>query len=482
MAFLGIDVGSSSVKGQTIDDKGRQIEFATFDVTSLLRRPQPTWAERDGPALWESVCAMLRSMKNLGEVEALSVDATSGSVLAVDKNLRPLSPILLYSDKRAQKEASYVGEKSAEARTYEPYLPLDASLATPKILWLKRHMQNFSEVEAIINEADYIQAKLTGIVCTSPSVAGKAHVDVRSGKYLQQVFQDIGIEIALLPQIQPIGHILGEVTESASLKTGIARNAQVANGLTDATAADLATGTLVEGQVNISIGTSLVAHAVARRALPDHEKRIYYKAYVDGLVLAGGATDAGTLPLTNLARLLGKSVQELNILAAAVPLTCEGLLAQPQWIGSRIPQHNPRVRGFFVGVTEQTLTPGYLYRSLLEGNAFVVKQVLDVVQTVTGLDPQELRTSGGGSNSELQNRIIADVTGKTVLAIRASEASLGTAMLALHSQDEKQSLADIAKRVTKIRERFTPSKDAHQIYAEALPRFTSINEDLFGGR
>jgi len=480
MAFLGIDVGSSTVKAQTIDDKGKRIEFASHDVSKLIKRSQPTWAERDPDAVWQAVCTALKAMKSLDKVESVSVAATSGSVLAVEGRLRPLSPILLYSDKRAQAEASYIREKSADAVAYEPFLPIDASLATPKILWLKRNMPNFSEVKTVLNETDYIQAKLSGVVCTSPSIAGKAHVDVRSGRYLETVFDDIGISTSLLPPIQPIGHVVGTVTESAHLETGIARSAEVANGLTDATAADLASGAVAEGQVNLSIGTSLVAHVVTHSTHPDHDKRIYHKSYVDGMFVAGGATDAGTLPLTNLARFLGMTVQELDGLAGQVPPTCEGLLAQPQWIGSRIPERNPKIRGFFVGLTEQNLSAGHLHRSLLEGNAFVAKQVLDIVARVTGLEPREVRTSGGASSSDIQNQIIADVTGKTVTAVENAEASLGCAMLAFHSSKNGLPFAEIAALAVSTRKSFQPNQDAHRLYQEALSRFVSATSALYG--
>jgi sugar (pentulose or hexulose) kinase len=419
-------------------------------------------------------------MKRLDEVEALSVAATSGSVLAINGKLQPLSRILLYSDKRAQAEVNYIREKSADARAYEPFLPLDASLATPKILWLKRNMPNFSEVQTVVNETDYIQAKLSGRVCTSPSIAGKAHVDVRSGRYLERMFDEIGIPLTLLPGIQPIGYVLGRVTESASLETGIAEGAEVTNGLTDATAADLASGVIAEGQANLSIGTSLVAHAVTRAALPDYDKRVYHKSYVDGMFVAGGATDAGTLPLDNLAKFLGKSVQELDGLAGEVSPACDGLLAQPQWIGSRIPFPNPRVRGFFVGLTDRNLSAGHLQRSLLEGNAFVAKQVLDIVARVTGLESKDLRTSGGGSSSDIQNQIIADVTGKTVTAVENAEASLGCAMLAFHSSRKNLPLKQIAALTVAARRSFQPTQDAFMIYQQALSKFVSATTALYG--
>jgi sugar (pentulose or hexulose) kinase len=480
LVFLGIDVGTSSVKAQTIDHNGRMLEFASSDVSNLVRRPEPTWGERDPQALWDAVCGTLRSMGHLKEVEALSIAATSGSVLAVDKELRPHSPILLHSDKRAEAEVNHVREVSAEARAYEPYLPLDASLAIPKILWLMSHVSNFSKIAAVLNETDYLQAKLTGEVFTSPSVAGKAHVDVRSGEYIDGILRDVGINPAILPQIRPIGVIIGEVTEQANGETGIASGASVANGVTDATAADISTGALMEGQVNISIGTSLVAHVVASKALPDSKKRIYYKSYVDGKIVAGGATDAGTLPLESLAKLLGKRVHELDDLAARAPPSCDGLLAQPQWIGSRIPYNNPKIRGFFVGLTEQNLFPSHLYRSLLEGNAFVADQIIDVVQVVTGLELTELRTSGGGSRSDIQNQILADVTGRPVAAVETVGASLGSAMLALSSLKKNLSLPQIARLVVRIRKNFAPNQNLHSSYEQALSKFVSATEALYG--
>jgi sugar (pentulose or hexulose) kinase len=357
-------------------------------------------------------------------------------------------------------------------------MPLDASLATPKILWLKRNMPNFREVKLILNETDYVQAKLTSEVYTSPSIAGKMHVDVRSGEYLKEIFRDIEIDPTLLPPVRPIGSVVGGVTRRAWQESGITNGALLVNGVTDATAADIATGTLGEGQVNISIGTSLVAHAVVVNVVPDHEKRIYYKAYVDGRLLAGGATDAGTLPLSALARLLGRTVQELDSMAATVPPTCDGLLAQPQWIGSRIPYHNSRVRGFFVGITDRNLSPGHLYRSLLEGNGFVTKQVLDVVQDVTGVEAKELRTSGGASRSDVQNQIIADVTGKHVSALETNEASIGSAMIALNSI-KGLPMAEVVKLIVRVRRRYEPNQDSHFAYKQTLSNFATATEQLF---
>lgn len=479
MAFLGIDVGSSSVKACVIDHDGRTLDFVTTDIGNLMRRPEPSWAERDPETLWDAVRLTLQKLTNQRNIESICVDATSGSVLAVDHDLRPLSPILLYSDKRAEQEAGYILQESSVARHYEVYLPLDPYLVLPKILWMRSHLANFGNASKILHEGDFIQMKLTGRVCTSPNVAGKAHIDIRSGDYLRDLYEDLKVGMDLLPLVKPIGESIGHVCVPCSEQTKLPEEAVVINGVTDSTASDIATGTLDVGQLNASIGTSLVVHAAADNPTPDRLKRIYYKSYVQGRFLAGGATDAGTLPMTSLSRLLGKAVQELDRDAEKVPAGCEGLIAQPQWIGSRVPYHNPNIRGFFAGITERTLTSGHLFRSIVEGNAVIVSELVDIIEEVTRARVLEIRTSGGGSKSEIQNRTIADATGRRVLAIETNEASIGSAILAAWGLT-REAISTIARRSVRIRKRYEPDLQVRELYMKVAERLQLLSGKIYG--
>jgi len=462
-----------------IDRDGRALDFATTDIGNLIQRPAPSWVERDAETLWDAVSLTLQKLANPMSIESVCVDATSGSVLAVDRDLRPLCPILLYSDKRAEQEVEDVRRESSIARDYEVYLPLDPYLVIPKILWMRSHLPSFGNVEKILSEGDYIQMKLTGNVCTSPNVAGKAHIDIRSGDYLEDLYEDLEIDLDLLPRVKPIGELVGQISESCVKRTKLPEEAVVINGVTDSTACDIATGTLSIGQLNASIGTSLVVHAVAGSSIPDRAKRIYYKSYVDGKTLAGGATDAGTLPMTNLSRLLGKTLQELNLEAERVPAGCEGLVAQPQWIGSRVPDHNPNVRGFFAGITERNCTAGHMFRSVLEGNAVIVSQLVDIIEEVTRTKVLEIRTSGGGSKSNIQNRTISDATSRPVLAVETSEASIGSAILAAWGLTH-EAISAIAHRTVTIRERFEPSLEERDLYANLGERLRLLTAKICG--
>jgi len=461
-----------------IDRDGRMLDFAATDIGNLIRRPAPSWAERDSEALWDAVRLTLRKLTNPKSLESVCMDATSGSVVAVDHDLRPLGPILLYSDKRSERQAKYVLQESSVARDYEVYLPVDSYLVLPKILWMRSHLVSFDNVDKILNEGDFIQMKLTGKLCTSPNVAGKAHIDIRSGDYLRELYEDLEVDINLLPPVKPIGESVGPISESCSKQTKLPEKAVVINGVTDSTASDIATGTLSIGQLNASIGTSLVVHAVAGSAIPDRAKRIYYKSYVEGRLLAGGATDAGTLPMTSLSRLLGKTLQELDFDAEKIPAGCEGLIAQPQWIGSRVPDHNPNVRGFFACMTERNCTAGHMFRSILEGNAVIVSQLVDIIEEVTGAKVLEIRTSGGGSKSDIQNRTFSDATGRRVLAVETNEACIGSAILAAWGLT-REPISTIAQRTVRIRNRFEPNLQVRELYANLAQRLQLLTAKIY---
>ncbi|MFB0568294.1 MAG: FGGY-family carbohydrate kinase, partial [Nitrososphaeria archaeon] len=248
-----------------------------------------------------------------------------------------------------------------------------------------------------------------------------------------------------------------------SSETGLPEGIPVINGLTDGSAGDVATGTLHPGQANATIGTTLILHAVVKDPMPDSRRRFYYKTYFGNSFLAGGATNAGTLPLDAVAQLLRLSIAELNELARSIPPGCDGLIAQPQWVGTRVPETYPHARGFFAGLDEKNATAGHLFRSLLEGNALVLNSLLSIVEEVTGTRMKELRTCGGGSKSELQNQIIADTIGRTVKAVEGVDPSVGSAMLAVSSFCKKP-MPQVASDVVKIRAEYHPDPSLREDY------------------
>ncbi len=479
--FLGIDIGSKRTKLMIVDDQGKIIDSKAIDISDLIKRPKPAWAERDDLKVWERIIPALGKLNGLSRVEAICIDGTSGTIIPVDNDLKPLANALLYSDSRAVKEAGELRSVSEAARDYEKFLPIAPYLVIPKIMWLRNHFDRFNEIYKIVHENDFFSMLLTDKIVTSPNIAGKSHADIITGQYIRRIYDDVNIDPDLMPELKPVGSIIGFVTEKASKLTGIPEGVPVVNGVTDSSAGDIATGTLDVGVVNVNIGTTLVVHGVVDRVEPDEKKRIYYKSFFEKMYLVGGATNAGTIPLDALSKLLNKPLKELEELADEVPPGSDGLIAQPQWIGTRIPESNPNMLGFFINVTEKNFTPGHLYRSLLEGNAFVLDMLLDIIEEVTKLSFKEIRTIGGGAQSNLLNQIIADVTGKVVKAIEESEPAMGSAIIARWGTSRKMHIRDIASAYVKVTNVFEPKQriDAYEENKKILFKAMSLLSNLF---
>ncbi|MGQ9515227.1 MAG: xylulokinase [Thermoproteota archaeon] len=479
MKALGIDVGTTSIKTAILDSESGIIDSSSIDISDLIHRPQPNFSERDVQEVWKKVVRAIRALKHIRSVEAVSVDATSGTIIALDSEGKPLFPSILYADKRSQKEAGELLEKSESARRYQPLLPVDASLVLPKILWIRRNF-DFEKVSRILHESDYIVKKLCGATITSPNVAGKSHIDIMSGNYLKGVYEELDIPLEIMPPVAEVGEIVGFITQDASTETGLPFGIPVVNGVTDATAGDIATGTLKKGQLNATIGATLVVHAVVDRPVPDIKKRIYYKTFLESTYIAGGATDAGTIPLEAISNLLSLDLHDLDLAASKVPAGCDGLLAQPQWTGTRVPDFNPNVRGFFVGMSVRNCTPGHIFRSLLEGNASILHEVVKIVEEVTGVSIAEIRACGGGSKSDIQNQIVADMTGLEVLALENIEPAVGSAILAAWGSDRKQDIYQLAAKVVKLRRRYVPQKSLTETYQKQSILLRSLTAKIYG--
>jgi len=222
----------------------------------------------------------LKKIEKINDVEAVCIDATSGTIIPIDKNFKPIYKALLYSDLRAEKEAEELRAKSKSAREYESILPIAPYLVIPKIMWLRNHFPRFNEIYKITHENDFYSMLLTREIATSPNIAGKSHVDIMKEKYIEEAYLDVGIDIDIMPEVRPVGDVIGYVTKKASEKTGLPEGIPVINGVTDSSAGDIATGTLDVGVLNTTIGTTLVVHGIVDKISPDPLKRIYYKAYL----------------------------------------------------------------------------------------------------------------------------------------------------------------------------------------------------------
>ncbi|RLE68938.1 MAG: hypothetical protein DRJ34_01970 [Thermoprotei archaeon] len=471
--FLGLDVGTKNIKAIIISDKCEVVERSTIPIYDLTIKLKENFVERNPRELWIRVKNCLNKMKYVGKVNGICIDATSGTFTSIDRDGNPLHNFIMYNDRRAIMEAKILRKKSNAAKMFEKYLPITPEMVLPKLVWLKNNFSEFKNIYKILHESDYFVYKLSGNIVTSPNIAGKSSALLDKLGYLEEAYRDMGIDINIMPEIKGIGEIIGYVNKEASRETGLPEGTPIVNGVTDASAGDITSGSIKSGQANVTIGTTLTLHAVVDKLVPDLKKRFYYKAFLNNLYLAGGFTNAGTTSFDAISRLIGISIEELTDMALNVPIGSEGLIACSEWYGVRVPKSYPGLKGFFIGLSEINAKPGHLFRSLLEASSYTLKLLLNAVENTTNVIFKDLRISGGASKNNLFMQIISDVIGREVKVVEEKDSALGSAILAMSSCLRK-GIDEIVSKMVKIRGTFTPNIENNKRYEKLSKKYEEI--------
>ena len=171
--LVGLDVGTTSVKGVAIDDDGGVLAGASSDYA--LSTPRPGWAEQDPEDWWRATELVLRTLRaETGAPHAIGLSGQMHGLVALDGRGRPLRPAILWNDQRTaarvrRDRESGSGSNRLIALTGNRALP---GFTAPKLLWLRRHEPElWSQVRSVMLPKDYVRLRLTGRAATELSDA-----------------------------------------------------------------------------------------------------------------------------------------------------------------------------------------------------------------------------------------------------------------------------------------------------------------------
>jgi FGGY-family pentulose kinase len=501
--FLGIDVGTQSLRAAVIDTAGNCRSFATSPIHTTY--PQPSWAEQDPSEWWQAAReavpqALARGQVNPGDIAGIGLDCTACTVLPCRDDGTPLRKALLWMDQRAFREAA---EISATADPILRYVSgvISPEWMLPKALWLKRHEPVvFDQSSKLIECTDWFMHQLTGEWTLSLN-----HVTVKwnyarpDGGWSLPMLRQVGLEelTSKWPsRVVPLGggqaKLSGKAAADLSLRTGI----PVAQGGIDAYLGMLGMGAVNAGDLAMIMGSSTCHLAMSKAGLfGSGMLGCYPDAVVEGLyTLEGGQTATGSIlnwyrehfagAESAEAERTGRSAYEiLDAKAAVVPPGCDGLVCLDYWQGNRCPLKDPRGRGAFWGLT-LSHGPGHVFRSIYEATAFGTRHILEDLQA-HGFTVSRLFAGGGGAKSKLWLQIHADVLGQPVHVPRDSEAcALGSAMLAAVHTGHYPDLDAAARHMVQIAGVIEPrreNKNAYDAYyARYLATYPALRELMHG--
>lgn len=464
MYLLGVDVGTTSIKAAVFDEEGRQISSSNVDYTLIT---QGNFVEFPAEEYWTLFQKAMKEAIGDMHISALSVDTQCETMILADEEGRSLCNAIVWLDNRAMDEAKEIEQAFGVQRIYEITGQPEVAVTWPacKLLWIKENKPEiWAKIKKIFLLEDYLLFKMTGKFVTEKTLQSSSlYFDIRNGTWWDEMLEFIGISEDMLPEIKNIGEQIGHYGETA-----------VVTGAIDQIAASIGAGIIENDIISEMTGTTMVIFVTSDEMPPynPNSKIPCHYSYDGKYCLMLWTTTAGMVLKwfkNNFCE--NFDFKELDKLAEGIPVGSGGLVMLPHLCGSQMPKYNPEAKGTFHGVTLEH-TRNHFVRSILESVACMLKENLDYL----GRDISEIRSMGGGANSDLWNQIKSDMTGKKLVTLKNKEtACLGCAILAGVGIGVYSSVKEACERIIKPDKEYIPSGND---YTKTYEKYCKLDEIL----
>ena len=450
--LLGIDLGTTGARAILVDTSdGRVVAGATSEYP--LHTPRPLWAEQDPGDWWDGTVSAVRAALGAAreargrvDVAAIGLSGQMHGVVLLDGTGEVVGPSIIWCDGRSQAQCDAITARVGETRLIElTSNPALVGFSAGKLLWIRSERPDeFARARRFLLPKDYIRYRLTGAHASEVSDAsGTLLFDVANRRWSDEMLAALDLDRGLLPPVHESPEVTAHVTAEVARELGIAPRTPVVGGGGDQAAGAVGNGVVRPGVVSSTIGTSGVVFAHCASPVRDARGRVHTFCHaVPGAWHVMGVTQGAGLSWRwfrdevagdlekRAAAAEGREIYDvLAAQAATAPPGSAGLLFLPYLMGERTPHLDPKARGGWFGLTAAHRR-GHLARAVLEGVAYSLRDCLEILYEM-GVQVDEIRASGGGGRSALWRQIQADVFGRAVVTVNASEGpAYGAALLA----------------------------------------------------
>ena len=478
MAFLTIDIGSSTCRAALVADGGK--------VQSIVRRPldyrpkRPPFAEIDCDLAWELVRTVVNRL--VGENQAADIDAVGISSMlgyvALDQDHLPLGPAILYADHRAAQAVDdllrMVPPQEIHRITGRRATP---ELLAPRLLWFKTHQPAYyARIRTVIGFKDEMVRRLTGVVATDMAHANYSLLfDVGNGRYDRDLVRAFGLDVEKLPPAPVFGdQVVGTVSAPAAEALGLKAGTPVVAGSSDGTTAMYGGGLHEPSKAVLVAGSTDVLMMPSEQYPHDRSMRLSINTGPDAsTLLVGGATGYSGAALRRFEILMNRPFDSVAADLEQLPPGSEGLVVLPGLGGERAPYWKSGATG---GVHGLTLAhgPEHLFRALIEATSYRIRRLLATLADA-GLATDAVKVVGGLGANPTINRIRADVTGVPMCPLAQLEATcIGTAMFCRSGLEGGGAMPAISRAWSTPAEAIDPDLDKTALYERLAGSFEAF--------
>jgi xylulokinase len=432
MNFLGLDIGSTGIKGIVTSEKGEILQ--TYNYPLRIDYPKSGYAEQHPDDWWEGVKIVLKEVSANYSINYISFSGQMHTLVTLDNSNKVIRPAIMWCDQRTHKQCIEAteklgGEHEVLKRVGNPFLE---GFTLPKILWLKENeREHYNKISKIMLPKDYIVFKMTGNIGTEYSDAsGTACLSIETHDWDYELLDRLGINTQIFPKIYGSTAVRGSLIPELSEELGWANTYVVSGGADNAVAA-LGLGISNVADCMVSIGTSGTVLVVTDKKDPDETGKLHYfihvlndKKYYMGVMLS--ATNSLNFIKNNFFKDL--SWQEFEAKASLSTSGANGLIFLPYLNGERTPHRDAFARGVIYGLSSKH-NENDIIRCALEGVAFGLRDSFELIKNRSAIN--KIKIVGGGAKNLLLCRILAtNFKSKVEIPLIDEGAAYGAAMLA----------------------------------------------------
>jgi xylulokinase len=436
--FLGIDLGTSSVKTIVLREDGIPLGITSSDYPISI--PSVGYAEQDPSSWWAAtVDAVRRALADAdarpADIAAIGFSGQMHGLVPLDDRGSIVRPAIIWCDQRSadQVDAAYrVLDRQAMGRVTLNALHPGFLLAS--LLWMKQcEAGNFERIAKVLLPKDYLRFRMSGSIGTDVTDASSTLAfDTPERRWSPWIIDGLGLPMSLFPECSAPSDVVGGLTASAAAELGLREGIPIVAGGSDQPMQAVGNGVTTPGILSLTTGSggqlfSVTDNPLFNPALNTHT----FCNVVPGTWYVMAATLSAGLSLSWFQDKIAKE-RDIDLMAAdanAVPPGSDGAFFLPYLAGERTPHSDPAARAMFYGLTLKH-TRAHMTRAIMEGVAYSYRDCLDVLGGL-GIRTDRILASGGGARNRQWLQIQSDVLGREIRMTNATEqAATGAALVA----------------------------------------------------
>ncbi|MEP7377588.1 MAG: gluconokinase [Chitinophagaceae bacterium] len=486
--IIGIDIGTTHVKAVVASVAGNVLQEIKEGYPTL--NPLPGYQEQNADDIFRAVLKVLKqaagTITDKKSISCISFSAAMHSLMAVNKEGKPLIPLMIWADTRSNKYALELRNTRQGDLIYQRTgTPVHPMSPLCKVAWIRDEVPVvFAAAHKFISAKEYIFYQFFNEFVVDHSIASATGLfDIHQLNWCDESLQFAGISVEQLSRPVSTTQVFTKLKEEYRLQLGLGENTSFLIGAGDGCLANIGAGAVLPGELALTIGTSGAVRKIGDHPVNDPKQRLFNYRLDEKTYLSGGAVNNGGVILKWVMDVfLDKDIpeqekmKEIMETAATAPAGSGGLIFLPYLYGERAPVWDAAAKGVFVGISP-IHSKAHFIRAVLEGISFSLLQIVKAIEE-TGEPVHIIYANGGFIQSPLWLRIMTDIMNKKIRVSHAGDASaMGAIFMAMQFLGHLKEWNEV-KNLVDTDEEFIPDQPTHQCYLENYVIYEHLYEKL----